>query len=248
MYSRTHLCRTNLLTRIRSAVRSRTSKGHSKKIEPEQLVKIWHRDGQSKLTKRMMSLDSATNNNLILRSIVEELDLQVTRSATIRMEGLGDGRVELSELVQPKWQFEKGSSRHQEVNFFVVTKIPGEFDMLLGSITCERLGISLRISSGYALVAHPDHEGLFWLFLPNVSSLVAEASGCTDQSTLDKHQQQYGRQHRDGNADEAKIRQRVAARHREQLRQREAANAANKTKPQASNSQENATSSDDKHG
>ena len=195
-----------------------------------------------------MILDSAASDNLIHRSTVEELDHEVTQCRTRRIRGINGQDVEVSELVKPKWQFEKGSTRHQEITFFVVPEIPGGFDMLLGSVTCTYLGLNFRLDPGYALVAHADREGMFWPFLSHISSIGIDASGCIEHSTSDQHQQQYGRQHRDGNAEMAKIRHDIEAKRRELFRQRDAANSANKTKPQAPTSQKNATRSGDNHG
>ena len=248
MYSRAHLCRASKITRIHLAVRSWVSKSHSGKVHPQQHVTVWHGDGRSISRKRTMILDSAASDNLIRRSTVKELDHKVTLCPTMRITGINGQDVKVSELVQPKWQFEKGSTRHQDINFFVVPEIPGGFDMLLCSVACTYIGLSFRLDPGYALVAYADHEGLFWPFLSHISSLVIDASGCIDQSTSDQHQRQYGRQHRDGNADMAKIRQDIEAKRRELFRQSEAANAAKKTKPQAPTSQKNATRSGDNRG
>lgn len=162
MFSRAHLCRISPVTRIHLAVRSRVSKSHSGKIDPHQHVTVWHGDGQSISKKRTMILDSAATDNLIRRSTIKKLGHEVTQCATTRrIKGIGGQDVEVSELAQPKWQFEKGSIRHQEINFFVVPEIPGGFDMLLGRVACTYLKINFRVDPGYALVAHADPEGLF---------------------------------------------------------------------------------------
>ena len=161
MKSRAHLCRTSKIARLRRKIRAWVSRSPSRKIDPQQLVTVWHGDGQSKLTKRVMILDSGTYDNFILRSTVEELELEVRPRATTRIKGLGGRIVEASEFVKPKWQFGEGSIRHQEVDFLIVPEIPGGFDMVLGSIACGYLGLYFRLDPGYALVAHADHEGLF---------------------------------------------------------------------------------------
>ena len=254
MNSRAHLCRTSKIQRFLSVFISWLSRTYSGKVDSQQHVTVWHGNGQSISKKRTIILDSAASDNLIRRSTVEELDHEVTQCRTRRIKGIDGQDVEVNELVQPKWQFKKGSTRHQEITFFVIPEIPGGFDMLLGSVSLTYLGLNFRLDPGYALVVQAHDEGLFWSFLSHISSLVADASGYIEQSTSDQDQEEYGRQRRDGNAEQAKIRQVLEAKHRELFRQSEAANAINaanaakQTMPQAPMSQEYATRSADNHG
>ena len=132
-----------------------------RRVDPLQNVVIWHCDGQSMPRTVTCLFDSGASDNLICRSIVTELDHEVTQCRTKIIIGIGGQAVEVSELVRPKWQFEQGLELHEEITFFVVPEIPGGFDMLLSGVTLEYLGLHFRLDPGRVLVVQADHEGLF---------------------------------------------------------------------------------------
>ena len=213
-------------------------------IKPWQLVNVWHhgdRDPERKPEVYLAEIDTGTSENFISRSAVEKLNLEITRKDPITFSPFGD-TFEVSESVQPKWQFRGRSKVHDDFRFWVVPKISGDTKMLLGNIAKDQLGIHLRAYEN-ALVAHEDREGSFYPFLLRTLSLIVNLSAYIGLSTLDQ-QKKRDRQARDVTASQAKTRQRLEAEHKRLVQQMNAANAANAvnvTKPRDSTSQKNAT-------
>lgn len=127
-------------------------------FQHEQYVRIWHQSGQYVKKFNIMLTDTGANENFIRRSIVEELELKTTRITPTTIVTLNEHNFTVSERVQPMWQFQKGSWRHQEFPFWVLAEIPGDRDMVLGNIARKELKIELRISGSFT--AQEDYGGL----------------------------------------------------------------------------------------
>ena len=150
-----------------SRISARMSRGRV--FEPEQHVRIWHRNGGYNKKSNIALTDTGTDESFIRRSIVEELELETKQIAPITLTPFNNQPFIVSERVQPIWRFHKGSWRHQEFAFFVLSEIPGDRDMVLGNIARKELGIDLRVSG--ALVAHEETQGSFLPSLSRMSSL-----------------------------------------------------------------------------
>lgn len=213
-------------------------------FEHEQSVRIWHRSGQYDKKSRILLTDTGASDNFISRSIVEELELETTPIIPTTIAFAGQNFI-VSERVQPKWQFHKGSWRHQEFSFLVISDIPDDRDMLLGNIARKELKIELRISG--PLVALEDYGGLSWPS-SRMSSLFVNVGFGTGQSTLTRQQQQRERQLRDNTASQSKIRRDLEARHAKMVQKRAAANAATRENPSNPTPQKVATGSGSNQG
>ena len=172
MSFRNHGCRTHGVIRLRRRIASLFSplksqnkkseheqlgKSQNKKFEHEQLVKVWHQNGRD-YECCIMLLDTGCDDNLIHRSIVEKLELDIIQSRPVRYVSFGHS-FQSSERVRPVWQLKTGSRRHQQFPFSVVpTDISSEIDMVLGKIAMQELGLTLQ-GPRNALVAH--REGSF---------------------------------------------------------------------------------------
>lgn len=127
-------------------------------FEHEQFVRVWHRSGEYDKKFNILLTDTGANENFICHSIVKELELEITPITPTILTAFDGNRFTVSESVQPIWQFHKGSWRHQEFSFFVISEIPGDRDMLLGNIARKELKIELRIPG--TLTAQEDYGGL----------------------------------------------------------------------------------------
>lgn len=158
---RNHSCPSYRMAYLRDRVVSPFSarKSHDIVLGSEELVKIWYGNGVDCKPKRIMLLDSGADESFICRSIVEELGFETTWTPPTTFTAFNGQVFTVSERVQPKWQFHKGSRRHQEYPFFVVPEIPGNKDMVLGEIAMSCLGIGFRASG--VLTAQEDYAGLF---------------------------------------------------------------------------------------
>ena len=196
-----------------------------KNIYPRQNVKLWHRDGRSYGVYTVL-LDTGSDESFICSSVVKEQDLVARSFFPMPVKLLADRAIEVNELVNPTWQFQKiGSIRHDNFGFRVVSAIPENLDMVMGNKVLLELGLSLS-SSGSAFVAQADSEGLFYLpFLRN-PSLIANVSAVTERSILKKQQQKGERQARDASSSDAKWQQFLKAQNAEVMKEKAAANAA----------------------
>ena len=146
-----------------------TRKSHSKKLEPDRLVRIWPRQGHEYSTYHAL-IDTGADENLILRSAVQDLDLAIEQTESFTLQTVQDLSFVVSEHVQPKWQFQDGKRQHTEYPFYVVDRLPCDIDMILGNITRKGLGIHLRAPRN-ALIAYEDLKGSFNSSLSRVTSL-----------------------------------------------------------------------------
>ena len=122
-------------------------------ISHNQLVTIWHSNGQERECYLGL-LDTGTSGNFICRSVVQELELGIIDRGTTNVTAF-DHTFTVNERVQPKWQFKKypRPNPHEDFEFFVVPRIPDNIDIVLGNVARLTLGITLSASSN-ALVAH----------------------------------------------------------------------------------------------
>ena len=232
--------------RDRLVARLSARKSHGIALDPDEYVRIWHRNGRDYKEFRIALIDSGADVSLIRRSIVEELELETTRVTPTTLTALDNHVFSVSERVQPKWQFHIGSWRHQEFPFFVVSEIPGNRDMVLGNIARIELGIEFRVSG--ALVAQEDHQGLFQPFLSRMSSLIINAGFRIDPSTLAQQQQLHEIQRRDNSASQAKTRRDLVAKRAQMAQERAAADAATRMRQSNSGSQQDPTRSGNRQG
>ena len=156
-----HICHTKISTRFGRlrVLRLGARKSHSSELQPEEYVRVWHRNREHCREFRMALIDTGSHENFIRRSLVEERELEIRRVPPVRLTPFGPP-FEVSEAVRPTWQFYGDPKLHQDYDFLVVPEIPGDRDMLLGNIARGELGITLQ-RSWPALPVHEDHEGMF---------------------------------------------------------------------------------------
>ena len=222
-------------------------KSHGIAVDPDELVRIWHRNGRDCTEFRIALIDSGADVSFIRRSIVEALELETTPVTPQTLTALDNHVFSVSERVQPKWQFHIGSCPHQEYSFYVVSEIPGDRDMVLGNIARIELGMEGFWASG-ALVAQDDHQGLFQPFLSRMSSLIINAGFRIDPSTLAQQQQLHEIQRRDNSASQAKTRRDLVAKRAQMARERAAADAATRMGQSNSRPQQDPTRSGNAQG
>ena len=160
-------CYKRVVVRFRKALM-----GHSIDLDPEQNVKVWHRDGQ--FEKIVIALiDTGADENFIAESLVKELDLEI-KPIPPKSFDLFHGTFETSQLVLPTWKFRKGLKKHMDFPFYVIPKIPDDISMVLGNIA--RLDLGIGLGSRKALIGHAAREGSFYSFWLRTSSLIVNAS------------------------------------------------------------------------
>ncbi|KAL8827197.1 MAG: hypothetical protein Q9191_003331 [Dirinaria sp. TL-2023a] len=117
------------------------------KIENVQEILIWPLSDKN--PRNYLALfDTGAQINLIIRSIVNDLDLPIYKDYT------GPEVVEVVEgmnflvnnYVQPKWQLHIGQTSHREFPFFVVDQLPHSLGVVLGYHVMNDIGISLHAS------------------------------------------------------------------------------------------------------
>ena len=249
MSLRNHPCPSSSMAYLRDRFVSRlsTRKSHGIAVDPDEFVRIWHRNGRNYIEFRIALIDSGADVCLIRRSIVEELELETTQVDPTTLTALDNHVFSVSERVQPKWQFHISSWWHQEFPFFVVSEIPGNRDMVVGNVARIELGMEGFWASG-ALVAQEEHQGLFQPFLSRMSSLILNAGFRIDPSTLAQQQQLHEIQLRDNSASQAKTRRDLVAKRAQMARERAAADAATRMRQSNSRSQQDPTRSGNTQG
>lgn len=222
----------------------RPHRERDKKLAEEQVVRVWHKNGNEYETLVAL-IDTGCDENLILDSVVGKLGLDKMKTVLRPLKGINGQIVKVSELVQPCWKFEEGSRRHQEFRFFIVSNLPGP-SMVLGNIAREELGIHLRIASK-ALIAHGDPEGSIYLFSLQMTSSITNTSAHTDLSTLEQQQQKHNEAAHDATESQSRRRQMIAAQRAETYQRVAAANTTKTTMTQqGSTSQKDAAGSGSK--
>ncbi len=191
-------------------------------------MKVWHSSGRYDRVYLAL-IDTGADENFIRRSVVEELELDISPIAPTTFKVL-HGTFEVSERVQPKWQFRKGSKQHVDFPFFVVTEIPNDTHMVLGNIIRKEMRIDFQVPKS-ALVAHEAFEGAFYLYWSRLLSLIINECAYIDLPTRNQQQQRRERQDRDTTASQTKARQDMEASHEQKLQERAAANAVKYMRP-----------------
>ena len=135
-----------------------STQASSREFERDEFVRVWHHSGGWYRDLRIALIDTGSDESFIRGSLVEELELVTRRVRPASLTPIGP-RFEVNELVRPTWQFHGDTRRHQNYDFFVLTDIPGDRDMLLGDIARGELGIKLQ-QSGLALPVHEDYESM----------------------------------------------------------------------------------------
>ena len=136
-----------------------STQASSREFERDEYVRVWHQSSRCYRDLRIALIDTGSDENFIIGSLVEELELVTRPVRPARLTPFGPQFV-VSELARPTWQFHGDSRRYQDFDFFVITDIPGNRDMLLGNLARMELGIKLQ-QSGLALPVHEDYEGMF---------------------------------------------------------------------------------------
>ena len=127
-------------------------------IEKTMEVKIYDQNHKTFL-RNIMLMDTGSDYNFILRSVVEGLRLDTLQIPPRDLNGFENHQFQVDHAVMPKWQFSQGENIYQEFIFYVLSEIPGG-SIVLGINDITRLGIHL-IKIGAALVAAEDPEGWF---------------------------------------------------------------------------------------
>ena len=220
--------------------------GQLVRVDPDQLVRVWSRNGRNYKTCIVL-IDTGADENFIRRSVVRELDIVIQKSPILLgLETLGSHKFKVGEYVRPTWQFEDERKQHQNDSFSILTEMPDDIDMVLGRLASQDLDIQL-FKPRRALVAYEDWQGSFYPFSSRMSGLISNVTACIGLSTQEREKQQLERQTRDGDASRAKMRQELAARRAHLRRKRDAENAPKKMKPEDSTSKKDATGSADDH-
>ena len=202
-----------------------------RQVSAERLVWIKHQNSQC-LMKKLMLTDTGTHENLIRRSVVDELGLTIVPSDPISLTGLDDYKVKSHGYVVPDWYFDDKPKpkKHPGIAFQVIEKIPNSVDILLGGIFGSGLGIDLYESS--VCVAHQALEGSFCPLSSSVPRLVTNTTASIDTVAQERRKQQRIIQDRDTTENGNKLRQAFEARHAKLIEEREAAaEASDHTKP-----------------
>ena len=221
---------------LREALEPAQSVGEHRRIDQDGLVYIWHQDSQDCKLKRSL-LDTGTWENFISRSVQEELNLSIVKLSPMSFKGLGGHSVEVQDSVQPEWCFYDSSTRRQQFKFNVVPCIPGNRDIVIGSIAMTEMGIYL-VKDGSALVIHEDLEGSFYPFSSRRPGLIVNLTACIELPAHERRQLQRRTRDRDTTITQTKIRQQFEARQADLVRQTEAAaKASSHTKSEGSSSQ-----------
>ena len=213
-------------------------KSQNRIVEPQQLVRVWHRNGRRHIEYSLL-IDTGTVENFILRSLVEELELDITRSAPKNFTALNNYQFKVDECVQPRWQFIEGSKQHDVFRFWIIPALPNGMEILLGNVTRRKLHMHISIL-GTALIAHKDYEGSFYKCLSRILSLIINTIASIDLSTRDQQQKQRERQARDAIARQTKQQQTVEETHAALIRERATGKARKTMKPRSPASQKDA--------
>lgn len=115
------------------------------KIENVQEIRIWPRSAKDPRDYFAL-FDTGAQINLIIRSIVNDLDLPIYKddNGPELVEVVEGMKFLVNNYVQPKWQLHIGQTSHREFPFFVVDQLPHGLDVVLGYHVMNDIGISLH--------------------------------------------------------------------------------------------------------
>ena len=198
--------------------------------------------------KKLMLIDTGAIENYIRRSVVDELGLAIEPGCPIVSTGLNGYKFTSRGHVEPEWRFSDPPipKEHPRFQFHIVDEIPGGFDILLGRVSAQLMGIHLCIDESGVCVAHQDPEGSFCPLSSSVPRLVTDTTTSIDTVARKHRQQQRISQNHDIIESENKIRQAFEAEIAELIEQREAAaKASDHTKPAISTSHKDVCDSRD---
>lgn len=106
-----------------------------------QIIMIWNYSRQTE-EPHLCLFDSGSVENFITRGPVSKLNLEIERLPNeVTVELLGKVEYQLSEYVKPNWRLQRGQRWRQKHKFFVVDALPNDYHMIIGSTTCNEMGV-----------------------------------------------------------------------------------------------------------
>ena len=90
--------------------------------------------------------DSGSDENLIVRTVVDQLRLraQVIPPNETSIHSFNRQEFRATHFVTPNWRLKQGQKRHDKYRFIVVESLPADLEMVVGYTTYSEMGISFR--------------------------------------------------------------------------------------------------------